>query len=333
VGAKIDIWYGRRQAFGRVGNPQECVNILGNVACGGEGAVELSYRLNGKAGREADGVPGKLNVGPHPIERGPRRLYFAGDFNIDLNTSDLLDGENIVEIAAVTGDGERTHETVIVEYHLGNVWPLPYEIDWPSLSDASVALQISDGLWRWGPEGIRTAHVAYDRLLLVGDVSWRDYEATVPVTVHAVDESVVGTPISWGCNLTVFPRWRGHTDTPVCVSQPKCGWIPAGPMHGFFWQPDEGFVVGVNTAPDVGPRVRYKGIDLRIGGTYWFKMRVETADEGSVYRFKVWADGQPEPEGWPMRKDMPEGTPATGSLGLLAHHVDATFGNLSVIGP
>jgi hypothetical protein len=43
---KIDIWYGPRQAFGQLGNPQRWVNGPGTVG-GAEQVEPLTYSLNG----------------------------------------------------------------------------------------------------------------------------------------------------------------------------------------------------------------------------------------------------------------------------------------------
>ena len=37
------------------------------------------------------------------------------------------------------------------------------------------------------PAGLRTQHTSYERLFLIGNDAWTDYQITVPITIHAVD--------------------------------------------------------------------------------------------------------------------------------------------------
>jgi hypothetical protein len=75
--------------------------------------------------------------------------------------------------------------------------------------------------------------------------------------------------------------------------------------------------------------------------TYIFKMRVstlmvETPESGppvpnSLYEFKVWQEGQPEPKDWTLSAQEGPDDVQAGSLLLLAHHVDCVFGNVSIV--
>ena len=81
----IEVCYGNEQYFGQPGMAQQWANVQGNVTDTADSVVSLTYTLNGKPGPVFDGVAGKLNIGPHPSSKLPRRLLNAGDFNIDLN--------------------------------------------------------------------------------------------------------------------------------------------------------------------------------------------------------------------------------------------------------
>jgi len=71
---------------------------------------------------------------------------------------------------------------------------------------------------------------------------------------------------------------------------------------------------------------------LQDGVRYIIKMQVETiAGQGGLYSFKMWEDGQPEPVDWLMTAQELLTDPQNGAFLLLAHHVDATFGNITVI--
>ena len=68
----IDIWYGDAQTFGKVGNPQRWINILGNVKAE-SGIKSLVYSLNGKS------------IKPLTLGSDLHRLAQLGDFNIDID--------------------------------------------------------------------------------------------------------------------------------------------------------------------------------------------------------------------------------------------------------
>jgi hypothetical protein len=59
-------------------------------------------------------------------------------------------------------------------------------------------------------------------------------------------------------------------------------------------------------------------------------MRVETQANGhGLYSFKSWAQGTPEPVTWLFQYSGVNDLP-TGSVVLIAHHVDAVFGDITV---
>jgi uncharacterized repeat protein (TIGR02543 family) len=62
-------------------------------------------------------------------------------------------------------------------------------------------------------------------------------------------------------------------------------------------------------------------------------MRVESVPgQGGLYSLKVWEDdGQPEPSAWNLIYQAGSSNLAYGSFMLLAHHVDASFGDVTVI--
>ena len=68
-----------------------------------------------------------------------------------------------------------------------------------------------------------------------------------------------------------------------------------------------------------------------VGETYVFKMRVETTINGPQYRLKVWRQDVGEPTDWDLTGIGSPSDPANGSLVLLAHHIDATFGDVHVV--
>lgn len=160
----FNIWYGLTQSFGQFGQPQPWVNILGELEST-SGIESLSYTLNG-------GSQVALN-----FLKDKRRLNNDGDFNIDLLSSDLLNGENTVVVTAQKDDGSAEIETILVNYNRATTWPLPYTIDWSTVSndeEIQNVAQVVDGKWTITPSGIRTVEPGYDRLVAIGDRTWSD---------------------------------------------------------------------------------------------------------------------------------------------------------------
>jgi len=301
TGPLIEVWYGLEQTFGAIGLAQPWANILGRVS-DPDGVTSLSYTLNG-------GAPVTLSIGPDG-----RRLENAGDFNVDLALADLDAGANAVEITAVDGSSNVSVRTVIVNYDTGNVWPLPYSIDWGTAASVTDKTQAVDGLWSIEGIGARTTEPGYDRLLGFGHTSWDDYEVEVPITMNSLSPSSGG--------VGILMRWDGHTDFPIAGTQPKSGYLPLGCIGWYRNGRVELFGNGSDIL-DTDPRV------LTVGLTYRFKMRVETnVGVGAVYKLKVWEDGMPEPAGWDVEGQEQLTDPQRGSCLLISHQYDVTFGDV-----
>jgi hypothetical protein len=312
----INIWYGRHQVFGKLGNPQRWVNILGNLVEPNEIAT-LTYSLNG--GREYP-----LSVGPGDSAR----LAGEGDFNIEILYTDLHDGINYVRITATDLLGNSTTQTVIVEYHSGNVWPTTYSIDWSTVTNIQDVVQVVEGLWVLEDGGIRTVQPGYDRLLTIGGMAWDDYEVTIPVTVNRSyhDPNQVGNRPGVG----LIMRWTGHY-TWRAIDQPRIGWWPMGAIGWFRWFVEYNGIYEIigneNTklASNSSPGTPQPGVK------YIFKVRCETIPGlGGLYSFKVWRDGDPEPAEWLMTAQESLTDPQNGSILLIAHNADITFGNVTI---
>jgi hypothetical protein len=305
-GPLINVWYGSSQQFGFLGVPQPWFNILGNVS-DPDGVSTLSYTLNG-------GANSSLTIGPDG-----RRLESAGDFNIDLAISDLVDGNNNIVITATDTFGNPSEVTVTVDYDSGNVWPLPYTIDWNSTANIQDVAQVVDGLWNIEGDNVRTTIPGYDRLIAIGDVAWDDYEVTVPITIHS-------GPSSGG--VGVLMRWNGHTDNPISGTQPKSGYLPLGAID---WYRNNGIEIYGNGGEILA---RDGSRTLVAGVTYIFKMRVETvAGVGGLYSFKVWEEGTSEPLGWDLTGQEELTDPQNGSMMLISYEMDASFGDVTITRP
>ncbi|WP_370391138.1 T9SS type A sorting domain-containing protein [uncultured Winogradskyella sp.] len=299
----IDIWYGDTQEYGNNGEPQVWCNILGNVSDTDAGSItSLNYSLNG--GSTVD-----LEIGPDN-----RRLENIGDFNVDLNVNDLVPGSNTVEITAIDNDSNTTTKTVTINYTDGNLWPIPYTIDWSSLNDITEINNVShvvDGKFELTANGIRTAEPGYDRLIALGDKTSTNYEVLVPITIHSM-------PGDGG--VGVLLRWKGHTAAPVSCDQPQCGWVPNGAISWFRANRLE-FYQG--NSESFTPQLEV---------TYMFRTSVDTdAATGSTnYRIKFWEQGTPEPTAWNLEQTEGSSNLQEGSLMLIAHKADVTFGDVIV---
>ncbi len=311
----IDIWYGDSQDFGHIGIPQTWVNLLGTVA-NPEKISTLTYTLNGQTAQ------------PLSIGTENERLVRPGDFNIEIDHADLTAGLNNITVTATYASQEQVARATTVDYLNGNIWPQTYAIDWDTVTNIQDVAQIVDGFWQLEPNAVRPAQIGYDRLLAIGDVLWEDYEITVPITVNDV-----GFAFSPGTTpgVGILIRWSGHVQWNS--HQPRIGWYlptypsPMGALPWFHWGSnlDSGayeFVASNGTIAVTDS----SGQRPQLGVTYNWKVRAE----GHEYKLRVWPDGQVEPATWLITYTSDTIDPLAGSLLLLAHDCDATFGNVSV---
>lgn len=312
--AVLDVWYGEPQPFGHLGQPQQWVNVLGNVS-DPEGVDALRFRLNGGPARA-------LSIGPDR-----RRLHRPGDFNVELDFAELVDGTNEITLEAVDGLGDVTTRTVTVDYAAGNVWPRTFTADWSAASRIADAAQVVDGKWSLGPEGIRPVEVGYDRTVAIGDVQWDDFVATVPITIHAIDESAYDDSLSGAPGIGLQARWLGHT-TLKEGEQPHQNWLPKGATAWYDYEFQRFSLSGED-----GLLVRDSSVAPAFGETHYWKVRAESLPSGETfYAFKFWPAGEPEPSEWLLSGNDGVDDLDNGSLLLIAHYVDATFGDVEVRG-
>jgi LmbE family N-acetylglucosaminyl deacetylase/regulation of enolase protein 1 (concanavalin A-like superfamily) len=102
-GPDIDVWNGATQTFGEVGIPQTWVNVTGNVS-DPDGVQSITGALN-ENGRE------QLGFTPDGW-----RVQRPGDFNYEINTSELLPGPNTVELRATDAGGRVTTTKVTLNW-------------------------------------------------------------------------------------------------------------------------------------------------------------------------------------------------------------------------
>jgi len=308
-GPLIQVWYGDQQYVGDPGVAQPFFNVLGNVL-DADGVASLSYTLNG-----ASSAP--LNIGPDQ-----KRLAGLGDFNIELPIASLVPGLNTVAITALDGMGEATNHTVLVDYLSGNVWPENYVIDWNQVQNLQDVAQVVDGNWEVANGILRPLQVGYDRLVAVGDATWVDYEVVVPITIHGYSPDGF-LPGSNRPGVGLLMRWVSHLP-------------PGQPQHNFrlgaigFYRIDQDGTGKLEMWTEDSKATPGLQRTLAYEVPYVFKMQVETLASSHQYRFKVWEQGQPEPPAWDLVEDQALSEPSSGALVLVAHHMDVSFGTVTV---
>ncbi len=316
----INIWYGEEQHFGKQSDPQRWVNILGNIT-NHQNLYNLVYSLNGK------------HRIPLPIGPSAYRLLAPGDFNIEIDKNLLKDGINTVIVLAKDIFGNTTEKEVVVNYERGNMCSLPYHINWNNISSIQDVASVVDGKWILQKNGVRPAQIGYDRLIAIGDMSWKDYEATVEITINNFSEDPLCFDLpSVGPGVGVMLRWKGHYSANDIM--PRRGYKPFGAIGWYKHGKSEKdgpcdysleILFGTEKA-----HKKYRDKNdkkLEEGKTYIFKFRVESRKEKtSLYSLKVWEKGEKEQDKWDLQAEGIEGELDNGSMLFVAHHCDAVFG-------
>jgi glycosyltransferase involved in cell wall biosynthesis len=316
VPLSIEIWYGPRQVFGRVGNPQRWLNLLGTVR--GAGRVRaLECRVNG-------GLTLATTVG-----QDNHRLACQGDFNFEIDRATLRNGENTVLIRAEDAAGRIVEEEVIVEYRDGNAWPLPYEIDWRAVGRVEDAVQVVDGRWALVDGGVRCMEPYYDRVFALGDGSWRDYEVRTTVVVHGYAPPAEGPPTYGVTHFAVALRWPGHDED---KHSPHRKWHPLGATCEFQLRESlQECRWRILPGPTGAAEDTTQGRRIELGRAYAVAMQVETVrPRVTAYRAKLWPAGDAEPPGWELELVKEPETVERGSALIVAHNTAVTIGDVRV---
>lgn len=313
----IHFWYGDIQVFGAPAHTQRWVNALGHASPAGQ-IQTLRFAVN-------DGAFHSLS-----FLEDRKRIAVDGDFNVEIDRATLRDGENRVRVIATDQQGiETTREMVIQFRQPTKGWPLPYTINWSAVDQIQDVAQVVDGKWKLTSAGIRSVEPYYDRIITFGDESWKDYEVTTSVTVHAVTGPRELPNVTGVTHAAIALRWPGHDQD---GKQPSVKWFPLGATAEFRlgkrlqqcrWRIFDGkrklYVESKNRRT------------IEFEKCYAMKHRVETMPDGrSRYRVKLWPAVESEPENWDLERFESDDL-ASGSACLIAHHSDVTFGNVSVV--
>jgi hypothetical protein len=323
-GPRIDVWYGSEQRVGHLGTVQPDYNLVGHVE-GSASIVSLTYRLN-------DGAWLPLSTGVY------RRIVAEGDFNADIPVLALRPGPNQVLLRAEDARGHVAEETVTLRYEPGGPYPLPTTIHWAEVSRLDDVGLVTDGRWAIRGGGLHTEKMGYDRVFMLGDTTWQDYQVTGTVTIHGLTPHN-GPQSGQVKHAGYCLRWQGHTlarNRPG--DQPKWGLHPRGALT---W-----VTVREGRLPPLrefypGESDRYTSFTpypISFGQPFWMKGRCETLPASTEtvnvtrYSFKVWDLEAVEP---PARDyqvvQESAGALRRGALALVAHETDVTFGDLEIV--
>jgi LmbE family N-acetylglucosaminyl deacetylase len=213
------------------------------------------------------------------------------------------------------------------DYGAKRIWPQSYTAHWTSNSSIPQQAQVLEGQWRYDGDGVRPLTTGFDRALLVGDTAWTDYDVTMPFTIHSFNPST-GQGAAVGLGL----GWQGHN----AWGQPRHG-HPGGGLCLYARLGSEGaeykLQLGYSPGPVDDTTLAAEDTSLATGVQYMMRFRQQGGFEPGKTRYscKVWRAEEPEPVEWRLQSDIPDWPGTTGqrsgSAVLLAHEVDATFGD------
>ena len=313
----INVWYGLDQKFGHLGTPQTWINIMGNVSDSSSAVVALNYSLNYGAAHQL--VLGKDNL----------RLEYTNDFNIEEAYTNFTCGSNYIDLSASDSAGNVNNTRVNISYTCDVDWPMPYTVNWSTVSDIQDVAQVVDGQWIIS-NGKVTPIPGYDRIIAMGNMTWKNYTVTVPITLN----SEMTSP---GANFGVALRWKEHVFWPNKHNgaYPREGWYPLGAIAGYFDYTGFGGKRLALLGNNIGNNMNFFANDttatqLAAGKTYNFKASAQTVGTNQVFSLKVWEQGTEEPANWAVSGNAPSGALAQGSILLLSYDSDVSFGNVTI---
>ncbi len=348
----IRVWHGLHQKVGNLGDAQDDFNLMGEVT-ENDSIISLHYSLNNSLNVELSIARGRF---------GYRRNAGNGFFNADIPIEKLNEGMNNILLKTEDVKGKSDSILVSLEKFSSKNYPLPVEIDWAKVDNPQDVGQYVDGEWVIEKNGLRTVHSGYDRIFLIGDKSWQDYEVTVPVTINNIDKPEGDKRFRNG--LGILLKFTGHINgghRKFITKQPKHGYQPFGSIGWLRWNkgiPRIQFYSGFSDA-----RLHNEEYLVETNVPYIMKMRCETLTEvpkGEViwenwihpkngdkknklseipleqqgitkYSFKIWMESEDEPADWKFSiTQVSRNANRKGAFALLAHHINATFGNVSV---
>lgn len=330
VKPEIDVWYGDTQRFGHAGNSQPVVNLLGCVSPA-EQVAEAHFRVNGGRHQQIVLVPDL------------RRLANRGDFNLEIERSQLKSGRNEISIHIRTPLGQDVQKDVIVEYTPKQQPTLPFEIDFSTVANVQDAVEVIDGKWELTDSGLRTSAPYYDRQIAFGDMAWTDYELHAEVIFHRHfpdlnGRNPHGSPYLSHAHTSFNLRWQGHPNDGYL---PRRDWMNLGSLvalrsdlvtrnQGSYWWLHFGRGI-----PGKAAKRSLTNRDQRFqivpGERYAYRLRAKTlTPEQTQYSAKVWRADKEEPADWQMQAVDESEALRSGSAVFVVHHSDVTLARVRV---
>jgi hypothetical protein len=327
---QIHLWYGDRQRFGHLGNPQPLINVLGSIKSVGQ-VADAYFQLN--EGRHQQMVfGGDLH-----------RLARDGDFNIEIERSALKVGENTVRITARTPLGRDVTRELIIRYVGKFGCKPPIEVDFSKVENIQHVAEVIDGKWSLTEQGVRTAEPYYDRQLAFGDHSWKNVELRAEIIFHRhfvefEGRNPHGPPYLSHAHTSFCLRWAGHPEDGFL---PRRDWMNLGSLVALrcdLATPDQGsywwmhFGRGIKGKPAKRSILaKEERFQIVPGERYRYRMRAETlSSEETRYSTKLWCAGDEEPDDWQLQAvDRSESVPS-GSIVFVVHHSDVTLCRLRI---
>jgi hypothetical protein len=186
-----------------------------------------------------------------------------------------------------------------------------------------------DGKWQITPNGIRTLDPWYDRILAVGDSTWKHYQITTTIRFFNYSLPVQGPPNYGVSHAALAMRWPGHDQD---ENQPHIKWYPLGATCEFQLKFDldscRWRILGSNK---LKTEDTYQHFPIRLGEKYILKSRVENIEKNLTrYRVKIWSADDKEPEIWHLTAVEGVSDEPSGSALLIAHNTDVLFGDIYI---
>lgn len=233
-------------------------------------------------------------------------------------------------ITAYTSSGEAVKKEIELTQSYPKSWPLSYAVDFSEVERLSEVVQIVDGLWALGEDGVRTVVTYYDRVLAMGETSWNYFEATIRLTVHGFTPSEPGPPAYDVTHFGVALRWRGHHQDNL---QPHRKWYPLGAQGEFLLKENSAscaWRILFDARKDKPNKWSEQRNTLILGKPIMIRAQVMTLPDGqSRYRFKQWSKKEAEPTVGDIEDFETDDYPS-GALCLVPHNSDVTIHRVKV---
>ncbi len=315
----IQFWYGPQQRFGHLGKPQRWINVLGAVLSPGA-LKKLEFQLDDHSSQ--------------PLSWGTdlHRLALPGDFNVELPFDEISTGLHHLLVLATYKNGDQIQKRMTFEKVGGGPWPQPYSIDFSKVEKLQDVVQVVDGHWELTDSGVRTQQRWYDRVLTMGDQSWKNYDARIQLTLHDVTPSQRNAPTYNVSHFGVALRWQGHT---ADGRQPSRRWFPLGAQGEFLIRnnlDNNQWRILHNGGAEWKPAYGKQRHSVDFGKPFWVRAQVtDTEDSQTLYRFKQWNEGEPEPSEWSVEGKEPSKTDLdSGALCIVPHNSDVTIHSVEI---